>query len=543
MDNRDKFFTTLITTKLSCGKNLLELTIYKDLTLWWFIDNHFQIFLERIFTKKTLVSRSQLHLIPLFRIFELLFYYLKVFLINTIIKLIGKKSSKNKPEIRKVLIINQDIQWKYIQDYKKKQLRKTDAFFDSIINQITGQYELIGTYPLKGRVPIRSSRVFIEKLKSNISHFPFDRYWSIKSWREEIEAARHFKKVWNVIKEDKIFKQLTFFEKKKLHKAIETELEFYFSRAFPRSIRQIEMAKQLFEKETPNLVLLLNEYGFFERTFVYAGKKEKIPTIALQHGIIHPTHYAYMINKRYKGSVLLPDITCVYGYYFRDLLVNKSVYEPKQVVVTGSPRYDIFIHGNNLYSKEKLGKKFKTSPREKIILWATQCQLEPYTKDLGENRKNFDAVFGTFYQLKDTLLIIKQHPGEGIVYTKMIEEYLNKYHLEALFVPKNADTFELLYCSDLLITKNSTTAMEAIALNKPVLILNLSGQPDIVNYVEEGVAIGVYSREKLKSAVERLLNDDSELVANRERYIENYLYQVDGKATKRVVDQIDKLCA
>jgi hypothetical protein len=83
--------------------------------------------------------------------------------------------------------------------------------------------------------------------------------------------------------------------------------------------------------------------------------------------------------------------------------------------------------------------------------------------------------------------------------------------------------------------------MEAVALNKPVIILNLSGEPDPVEYVQEGVALGIYTKDELISGIKRLLSDDSELASNRARYVENYLYKMDGLATDRVVSLLVKL--
>ena len=82
--------------------------------------------------------------------------------------------------------------------------------------------------------------------------------------------------------------------------------------------------------------------------------------------------------------------------------------------------------------------------------------------------------------------------------------------------------------------------MEAVALSKPVIILNLSGETDPVEYVKEGVALGVYREPDLLAALKRLLKDDSELAARRDRYIEKYLYKIDGKATQRVIEIIVK---
>ena len=113
--------------------------------------------------------------------------------------------------------------------------------------------------------------------------------------------------------------------------------------------------------------------------------------------------------------------------------------------------------------------------------------------------------------------------------------------MNAVVTPKSSDTYEQLFVCDLMIARHSTTAMEAVALNKPVIILNLSGEPDPVEYVKEGVASGVYKAEDLKPTIEKLLKDDSELAKNRKSYIEKYLYKIDGNASERIVKLIERI--
>jgi UDP-N-acetylglucosamine 2-epimerase len=86
----------------------------------------------------------------------------------------------------------------------------------------------------------------------------------------------------------------------------------------------------------------------------------------------------------------------------------------------------------------------------------------------------------------------------------------------------------------------STTAMEAAALNKPVIALDLSGDQDTARYVSEGIAIGVYKSDDLTTAIKNLLENDSLLAKRRESYVLEHLYKIDGKASERVVDLIIK---
>ena len=76
---------------------------------------------------------------------------------------------------------------------------------------------------------------------------------------------------------------------------------------------------------------------------------------------------------------------------------------------------------------------------------------------------------------------------------------------------EDSDTTEQIFVCDLMITKNSTTALEAIALGKPLIVLNLSGKHDISDYVASGVAQGVYKSSELQRIVEKLLADGTKL--------------------------------
>jgi CDP-glycerol glycerophosphotransferase (TagB/SpsB family) len=168
------------------------------------------------------------------------------------------------------------------------------------------------------------------------------------------------------------------------------------------------------------------------------------------------------------------------------------------------------------------------------LLWATQC----HGLSDEENIKNLESVFGSVQGMTNITLIIKQHPGEGQKHFRLIEKYLRRYNIDGIILPGNSDIYELLYVCDFMITKNSTTADEAIALGKPVIILNLSGIPDIVSHVNHGVALGVYIMADLQPAIEKLLNGAKDLDIYRERYIDEYMYKIDGKANDRICELI-----
>jgi predicted glycosyltransferase len=234
----------------------------------------------------------------------------------------------------------------------------------------------------------------------------------------------------------------------------------------------------------------------------------------------------------YEEKDTRPDYFLTSGEAFRKMKEWSGAAE--KVVVTGLPRYDVLKSAPNIYSRQNFLKRFDINPEKKIVLWLTQS----HALNEEENARNISTIFGTIKEVPDTFLVIKQHPAEPPRYTQMIEKMMREYEVNGILMPKDIDTYELLYISDIIIIKNSTTAMEAIVLGKPVISLNLSGQPDPVEYVREGVALGITDSRLLKDGIGQLLKDDHELAANRQKYIEEYLYKVDGQATHRVINII-----
>jgi hypothetical protein len=530
----------LVKTKLSCGKNLLELTTYDGLILWWFVKLRFYDFARRMLNDD--IGNRLTHnrfVWATYKTVEPLLAPSRTIWIRLAMKFYRKGKDNNwdgRSKVPRIYFTAQDVEWKVVRDLETERVKKSDAFFDTIISGLRGRCEFIGTYPIG--VSIGSLRIYIDKLRNwDVSHKPFDLYWSKDVWKKEKEAFTYFKGLFKDLMNDGGFRKLCMYGGKKGYAQMEEELEFYFLVIFPRVVEYIEMAKKMISEERPGLILLQNEYSEFERALVVAGKLKGIPTLAVQHGIITPTHYGYIFDQEDKGKVLLPVTTCVYGQYHKDLLTKNSIYGPEQVVVTGEPRYDVLHRVDKIYSKKDFLEKYRINPDNRILLWATQC----HGLSDEENIRNLGAVFETVQNIKNVALLIKQHPGEGEEYTKMIKDCLANYKIDVVITGKSSDTYEQLFVCDLLITKNSTTAMEAVALNKPVIVLNLSGEPDIVDYVEQGVALGVYREEDLKPSIEKLLKDDSELAKNRGAYIEKYLYKIDGKATERVLKLIEEI--
>ena len=81
-------------------------------------------------------------------------------------------------------------------------------------------------------------------------------------------------------------------------------------------------------------------------------------------------------------------------------------------------------------------------------------------------------------------------------------------------------------------------------LDKPVIVIDFSGKPIQVPYVESGAAIGIYEEDALVSAIEDILYNEEacqRLAKVREKFVSEGNYKPDGQASQRLADLITQM--
>jgi len=522
-------------------KNLL---FYEGVSLWWFheielcriIDSYINNKKKKNIKKKACIT-----------IFEYIYNINKLFIRSIISKIIVSKKVESIKD-NNILAISYTSYWKFYSTSNKGNIKlKQDAMLGDIINNLVYRnFNVIGVdYDTSNFLDLKS---IIEKNNAkNKIWKPIEFYLTIDIIKKVLKTSKKLKKDWNKLIRDNELNIQLIYKGIDLSKHISEYLNknLKYSIFFP--IIYIELMKKAIEIEKPDLILITCSYSLLGRASIIAGKINKVPTLEIQHGVIHPLHYGYIYPKTTNFSkhnskniyYPIPDKTAVYGKYHNELLTENSIYSNDEIVVTGQPRYDFFYNIEKVYSKQEFVKKNKINPNNKIVLWAAVFQGIPINDDI----RDIKALFSAFERMKGVTLIIKPHPWDSKVYIELIEKLKSDYNLNILLMPNNSDTFELLYICDLLITRNSTVGMEAVALGKPIVVLDLDKKRRIsgLDYVEDGIALGIYSDKNIQEIISYLLTNDLDLAKNREGYIKKYLYKVDGNASYRIFKLIKSM--
>jgi glycosyltransferase involved in cell wall biosynthesis len=226
----------------------------------------------------------------------------------------------------------------------------------------------------------------------------------------------------------------------------------------------------------------------------------------------------------------------VVSQFAKDAHINMGAPADK-IFVTGQPRFDLI--GLAKTDKRKIIAELGIPENKGIIVLATQPLGTLWTE---KDREEFiSTVVNALREFPEKQLVIKLHPGEKLEeYQKMLAEMDDNKAI----VCQSIDLYGLLRACDILMTVHSTVALEAMILDKPVIILNLAGRPDAMPYAQRGPALGVYKKEDLVPMIRKALHDPEvgkELKERRERFVSEHAYKLDGQATKRVAELIIRL--
>ncbi|MCJ2146752.1 glycosyltransferase [Bacillus sp. B19-2] len=222
-------------------------------------------------------------------------------------------------------------------------------------------------------------------------------------------------------------------------------------------------------------------------------------------------------------------------FTYEKLLKSHDIYEiyAGKVADIGYPRTDLTLET----SGEEVRKTLNIPLDKKVILYAPTWR--------GTVGKEND----TSQVLLDEVMDIQKSMGDDyIVLLKshyFTFEYFKKNKLDHLCVPNWYDTNKLLAAVDILITDYSSIFFDFLPLKKPVLFYMIDHQE---YEAERGFYLDINNLpgpvcENLNELIDKLQNVHvlkKEFSEQYDKYLEEFCYNDDGQASKRLVEMIFK---
>lgn len=279
---------------------------------------------------------------------------------------------------------------------------------------------------------------------------------------------------------------------------------------------QVNTMKKIIELEKPDLMLTGN-VPRSERAATIAARNMGIPTI-------NCSDYFEFENR----DPLEADKIAVMCGITKENLIKKGVLEDR-IVITGQPAFDNISSYNKGLSKEDICEKLNIPADQTYMVLGTQ----PIPTCEQMIRTTFEAV----KKIPNLKLIVKPHPGEDV---KMHQALIEEYKIDAILITDPVIR-DIIQVSEALITFFSTIAFETVLLGKPLVTLNLTGEPDPIPLCDFGVGLGLHSEEELLPALQKILEDRSLIEKFNKARDKHFSMIINGEGTDRVVKLINEM--
>ncbi len=316
----------------------------------------------------------------------------------------------------------------------------------------------------------------------------------------------------------------------------------FFWMTLAQGARNLEIARRAIEVRQPKLIVGTNERSGTFRAFYQMGRNIGIRSLCIYHGIVdlHPL-WRFPIGT---------DVMTVEGRAAVDNLARVGWVSSSTLVMTSQPKYDDLLQRSPERARERIFGQFGIPAGYRLVVYASAATREVRWKGgkvLGSEDAAYageaEAIYKAVSQINGCYLVVKPHPQNDD--PSMHRELLQKLGTRNLFIAEaESDIYSFILASDLLITRWSQTGVDALVFGKALVIVNLTGEEDIIPYVKFGAALGAYSVQDVAPAIESALHDPTvrtKLELGRKEFLAYQTAGMDGNASGRVALVIDAM--
>lgn len=349
------------------------------------------------------------------------------------------------------------------------------------------------------------------------------------------------KKLANVFQKEN-FQQLFLFENKPFFQDIAESTFQNLIRQFSEEVFLIEVFRNLQKQFDISLVLVWTDVLRQLKAFTFAAQAANIPVLQLLHGGFNNYFVGHYENQIYSDKLAnIADYSKdFFHFYGRDT---------GKCVPTGRIEFD-YPAARRHDSRNEMCIKLGLDPHKPIVVFGTTWTF-PHSAWYYDSRKNIGDTYAAFTKafakLKkkhpDLQLLVKVHPEIREPYTPaFFQETAAQAGIDNAIVTAEHLQESLAVC-DVLVTFKSTICVDAVLLDKPVIVLNFQPTSDRLFYSDHAFHY-VRNPEDTYKAIENALFNDcfrQELEQKREHSKKYFNYLNDGKALDRIVALIDEM--
>ena len=225
--------------------------------------------------------------------------------------------------------------------------------------------------------------------------------------------------------------------------------EEYIIKRFIGQYRAMNFYLKYFSR--PKLIFSVYPNGYYG--YNYAFREQNIPIIELQHGIIYPLHPSYNTTLLNQSEKFKPDYVFTYGRKDKECLERLQYIEQDKIFVVGS------------YGLEKVKRDrsdLSDYLKERLVSDKVTVSIVATVNDVNE-----------LYNFAIELEEISKKTLQILLLPRLRIDHLEDTACIKVLDVKYTSIFEIYKCSNLLLTKSSTAALESLFMEIPTFIYEI----------------------------------------------------------------------
>jgi hypothetical protein len=331
---------------------------------------------------------------------------------------------------------------------------------------------------------------------------------------------------------------------------IAPELHGIATLQFPWSARAMDEAGAAIERARPRLVLTYAEAGGWGRAIMLEARRRGIASAGIQHGFIYGRWLNYLHERDEMAPSLAmpddrgfprPDLTLLFDGFAAQHLESAGAFPKQALAIAGSPGLDRLAARLSLIDaagREAARRSLGLGPADRAALVVSKhAQLGRWLRALVDEVHQLGSGPASARGAR-SVLIVEPHPAE----TATLYHDALDLSTAARLAPAELDLATLLAACDLVVTVNSTVAIDAMALGIPALTVGMPN--NLAPFVVAGGMVGVFAHSELGPALARTLWDDAartELVTRGRVCAASAGMRADGGAAARSAAELARL--
>ena len=295
----------------------------------------------------------------------------------------------------------------------------------------------------------------------------------------------------------------------------------------------------------PQAVLVFADNHTPSQEYVAIANRQGIPTVLLQHGLDCEQH---CLDEAYASVI------AVWGKARKQRYQTDSLQSLSQIEVTGNPRYDsVSVPSDwsvdlsaDLSNRQPGSQSDSLRSDGNRWLWVTRPH-SPYkcyspSRLPSEGLDILEALLMALEQNKTAELMIKPHPFD---YADLYAEKIEAWGLGDRVTISQASLQSLFPEADIVISEDSTAAMEAMFYSKVLIHAHFAASAAVLPLVDYAAALPAHNAKMLQTSLglaARLSTEDREnMLAGQRNFVQDYAGLLDGKAAWRVTSLIEQV--